>query len=77
MCCALFGGGEEAAGTMTSGGTESIIMAVKTHRDYGVYCILTINVNIQLSIGRSVTPDHPRSSVEYTLLYKRQYFWYV
>ncbi len=35
MCCALFGGGEEAAGTMTSGGTESIIMAVKTHRDYG------------------------------------------
>ncbi len=35
MCCSLFGGGEEAAGTMTSGGTESIIMAVKTHRDYG------------------------------------------
>jgi sphinganine-1-phosphate aldolase len=35
MCCSLFGGDADSAGTMTSGGTESIIMAVKTHRDYG------------------------------------------
>ena len=35
MCCELFGGGAEAAGAMTSGGTESIVMAVKAHRDYG------------------------------------------
>jgi sphinganine-1-phosphate aldolase len=27
-------GGSEAAGTMTSGGTESILLAVKAHRDY-------------------------------------------
>lgn len=29
----LLGGGEDAAGTMTSGGTESILMAIKTYRD--------------------------------------------
>lgn len=30
----LLGGGEKAAGTMTSGGTESILLAVKAHRDW-------------------------------------------
>ncbi|MBC7386078.1 MAG: aspartate aminotransferase family protein [Cryobacterium sp.] len=30
----LLGGGESAAGTMTSGGTESILMAIKTYRDW-------------------------------------------
>ena len=30
----LFNGGEHAAGCMTSGGSESIMMAVKTHRDW-------------------------------------------
>lgn len=30
----LFGGGTEAAGTMTSGGSESLMMAVKTCRDW-------------------------------------------
>ncbi len=30
----LVGGGERAAGTMTSGGTESILLGVKTHRDW-------------------------------------------
>ena len=30
----LFHGGEHAAGTMTSGGSESIMMSVKTHRDW-------------------------------------------
>ncbi len=30
----LFNGGEHAAGTMTSGGSESIMMAVKTYRDW-------------------------------------------
>jgi sphinganine-1-phosphate aldolase len=29
----LLGGGKDAAGTMTSGGTESILMAIKTYRD--------------------------------------------
>src|SRR5690606_20541588 len=29
----LLGGGANAAGTMTSGGTESIMMAIKTYRD--------------------------------------------
>jgi sphinganine-1-phosphate aldolase len=33
MTTGLLNGGDEAAGTMTSGGTESILMAVKTARD--------------------------------------------
>lgn len=33
MACDLLGGGDTATGTMTSGGTESILMAVKTYRD--------------------------------------------
>ena len=33
MTAAMLGGGPEAAGTMTTGGTESILMAVKTARD--------------------------------------------
>lgn len=33
MCLALFGN-PAGAGTMTSGGTESILMAIKTHRDW-------------------------------------------
>jgi sphinganine-1-phosphate aldolase len=34
MTAALLGGGGEVAGSMTSGGTESILMAVKTARDW-------------------------------------------
>ena len=34
MAANLLGGGESAAGTMTSGGSESIMMAVKTYRDW-------------------------------------------
>lgn len=34
MATNLLGGGEKAAGTMTSGGSESIMMAVKTTRDW-------------------------------------------
>ncbi|MBL9007495.1 MAG: aspartate aminotransferase family protein [Myxococcales bacterium] len=33
MACDLLGGGPDAVGSMTSGGTESILMAVKTYRD--------------------------------------------
>jgi hypothetical protein len=33
MCLRIFHN-PQGAGTMTSGGTESIIMAVKTHRDW-------------------------------------------
>lgn len=33
MAANLLGGGADAAGTMTSGGTESILMAVKSYRD--------------------------------------------
>lgn len=35
MTAQLFNGGKEACGTMTTGGTESIIMAIKAYRDYG------------------------------------------
>ena len=34
MACNLFNGDEESCGTMTSGGTESILLACKTYRDY-------------------------------------------
>ncbi len=34
MAAGLFGGDEETAGSMTSGGTESILMAVKAARDW-------------------------------------------
>ncbi|EKX36578.1 hypothetical protein GUITHDRAFT_97529 [Guillardia theta CCMP2712] len=34
MCCEIFRGDENCCGTMTSGGTESIVMAVKTYRDW-------------------------------------------
>jgi glutamate/tyrosine decarboxylase-like PLP-dependent enzyme len=33
-CASLFHGDEEVCGTMTSGGTESVLMAVKTARDW-------------------------------------------
>lgn len=35
MCAALLGGDENVTGTMTSGGTESLLMAVKTAREWG------------------------------------------
>ena len=35
MTATMLHGGPEAAGTMTSGGSESIMMAVKTYRDWG------------------------------------------
>ncbi|XP_055536387.1 sphingosine-1-phosphate lyase [Wyeomyia smithii] len=35
MTATLFGGGKNACGTMTTGGTESIMMACKAYRDYG------------------------------------------
>ena len=35
MCASLLGGDESATGTMTSGGTESLLMAVKTAREWG------------------------------------------
>ncbi|MBK7860821.1 MAG: aspartate aminotransferase family protein [Archangiaceae bacterium] len=34
MCASLFHGDAQVAGTMTSGGTESVLMAVKTARDW-------------------------------------------
>ncbi|KAF2351431.1 Pyridoxal phosphate-dependent decarboxylase [Trinorchestia longiramus] len=36
ICCELFNGGPDSCGTMTIGGTESIIMACKAFRDYAV-----------------------------------------
>ncbi|XP_033637772.1 sphingosine-1-phosphate lyase 1-like [Asterias rubens] len=33
MCCDFFNGGSSACGTMTSGGTESILMACKAYRE--------------------------------------------
>ena len=33
MTCSMLNGPENAVGTMTSGGTESILMAVKAYRD--------------------------------------------
>jgi sphinganine-1-phosphate aldolase len=35
MAASLLGGDEDVAGTMTSGGTESIMMAIKTAREWG------------------------------------------
>jgi glutamate/tyrosine decarboxylase-like PLP-dependent enzyme len=35
MCSSLLGGDESVTGTMTSGGTESLLMAVKTAREWG------------------------------------------
>ncbi|XP_017878105.1 sphingosine-1-phosphate lyase-like [Ceratina calcarata] len=34
IACNLFHGGEDSCGTMTSGGTESILLACKAYRDY-------------------------------------------
>jgi sphinganine-1-phosphate aldolase len=34
MTLSMMHGGDEACGALTSGGTESILMAVKAHRDY-------------------------------------------
>ena len=34
-CCRLFNGGAESCGTMTSGGTESIMLAMRVYRDIG------------------------------------------
>lgn len=34
-CCGLFNGGKESCGTMTSGGTESIMLAMKVYREVG------------------------------------------
>ncbi|XP_067828508.1 sphingosine-1-phosphate lyase 1 isoform X2 [Heptranchias perlo] len=36
MACTLFGGGPDSCGTVTSGGTESILMACKAYRDLGI-----------------------------------------
>ncbi|XP_043678321.1 sphingosine-1-phosphate lyase isoform X2 [Vespula pensylvanica] len=35
ISCHLFNGNEKSCGTMTTGGTESIILACKAYRDYG------------------------------------------
>ena len=35
MTASMMHGDEEACGTMTSGGTESILMACKAYRDWG------------------------------------------
>ena len=35
MTCSMLHGPDTAVGTMTSGGTESILMAVKAYRDWG------------------------------------------
>ena len=35
MCCNLFNGNKDTCGVMTSGGTESIILAMQAYRDYG------------------------------------------
>ncbi|XP_076165683.1 sphingosine-1-phosphate lyase [Ptiloglossa arizonensis] len=37
MACDLFHGDESTCGTMTTGGTESILLACKTYRDYARY----------------------------------------
>ncbi|OQV17120.1 Sphingosine-1-phosphate lyase [Hypsibius exemplaris] len=36
MCCTLFNGDADTCGSMTSGGTESILMACKTYRDRAI-----------------------------------------
>ncbi len=34
ICCNLFNGGPESCGAVTSGGTESILLACKAYRDW-------------------------------------------
>eukprot|EP01135_Chromosphaera_perkinsii_P002583 Nk52_evm99s224 gene=Nk52_evmTU99s224 len=36
MCVSMFNGGPDACGTMTSGGTESILMACKSYREWAL-----------------------------------------
>lgn len=36
MCCTLFNGSDKTCGTMTSGGTESIVLSCKAFRDYAL-----------------------------------------
>ncbi|XP_064458338.1 sphingosine-1-phosphate lyase-like [Ornithodoros turicata] len=36
-CCNLYNGGPNSCGSMTSGGTESILLVCKAYRDYGYY----------------------------------------
>jgi len=34
MCCSIFSGSETACGSISSGGTESIMLACKAYRDH-------------------------------------------
>ncbi|KAG7158655.1 Sphingosine-1-phosphate lyase 1-like [Homarus americanus] len=36
MCCAMYNGDSKSCGCMTTGGTESIILACKAYRDYAI-----------------------------------------
>lgn len=35
MCASIFNGSSESCGSMSSGGTESIMLACKAYRDFG------------------------------------------
>uniref|UniRef100_A0A8C9X913 sphinganine-1-phosphate aldolase n=1 Tax=Sander lucioperca TaxID=283035 RepID=A0A8C9X913_SANLU len=45
MACTLFQGGPNSCGTVTSGGTESILMACKAYRDMELYYPVLVGIN--------------------------------
>src|SRR3990170_4179994 len=69
MTASLLGGDENVAGTVTSGGTESLLMAVKTARDWGAgyradvdAARAAINPNTILIVGSA--PAYPHGVVD-------------
>ena len=75
MCCNLFSGGPESCGAMTSGGTESIILACKAYRDYarevkGIKNPVMVNNLIMFRIQS----QHYKPSVYRKHLYKEKIF---
>ncbi len=61
MAASMLGGGEDAAGSMTSGGSESIFMAVKTARDYARFKFPEIT-SPEMVVPESVHPAFEKAA---------------
>ena len=61
MAASMLGGGEDAAGSMTSGGSESIFMAVKTARDYA-RCKFPEITSPEMVVPESVHPAFEKAA---------------
>jgi sphinganine-1-phosphate aldolase len=53
MTVNLFNGDENCCGTMTAGGTESILMAMKAYRDWGYSKVISMRDNIAASTAHA------------------------